>query len=631
MRVIGTAGHVDHGKSALIMALTGINPDRLQEEQERQMTIDLGFAWMTLSDGEEIGFIDVPGHRDFVDNMLAGVGGIDAALFVIAADEGVMPQTKEHLAIIDLLEVKHAVIVLTKVDLVEDPQWLELVEEDVKKLIQGTTLSNATIVPVSAITGEGLATLRDEIRNIVKSSEPRLDKNRPRLSIDRSFTIAGFGTVVTGTLIDGDLSVGQEVEILPKGIKGRIRGLQTHKTKVGTAFPGSRTAINLTGVDVKNIQRGDVVTEPGLFSTTRLIDVQYRHLSEVDAPMKHNQQVKIFIGAAQKMARVRVLGVDRIQPGDEGWIQLVLEDPIIAARGDHYIIRRPSPGATLGGGVVADPYPRRKHKRKDQGVLTRLELILLGTPGEILAQTLLLHDPMKLHEAIERAGLSKEDGELALEELRRKGEVEALGGVEVSTNSDTYITHKNTKESIFTNVLSRIRSFHDVNPLKFGMLKEELRSRSTIDAVVFSLIVNELAETGKVNELGTKIATAGFQPTLSENQKRDVEQLMRRFDKSAYSPPSVKESVEEVGEDLFGYLEESGQLIKVSKDVVFTKQVYEDMVGKIREELQNNGTITVAQVRDTFNNTRKYALALMEYLDAIGVTIRQGDVRRLKK
>jgi selenocysteine-specific elongation factor len=630
MRVIGTAGHVDHGKSALIHALTGINPDRLREEQERQMTIDLGFAWMTMSNGEEIGFIDVPGHRDFIDNMLAGVGGIDAALFVIAADEGIMPQTKEHLAILDLLEVKHAIFVLTKIDLIDDRTWLELVEEDVKELIQSTTLASAAIIPVSAVTGEGLEQLRNEIESLIKSSTPRLDRDRPRLSVDRAFTIAGFGTVVTGTLIDGKLSVGQDVEILPEGIKGRVRGLQTHKTKVETALPGSRTAINLTGVEVQNIQRGDVVTKQGLFIPTRLIDVHFRHLSEADAPMKHDQQVKVFIGAAQQMARVRILGVDRIHPGEEGWLQLVLENPIITARGDHYILRRPSPGATLGGGVVADPHPKRKHKRRDQEVLDRLARVLLGTPGEILAQSLLLHDPMKLSKAIQISGLSEADGVLAIEELKGKGEIETLGGLEIAPSSDSYITHKNIKERLSSEVLSRIHSFHMQNPLKFGMSKEELKSRSKIDTIVFSLIIKELVQAGQVVEHGTKIAAKDFQPTLNEKQKRDVELLLERFKKSPFETPSVKDSMTTVGEDVFNHLLESEQLIKVSPDVVFTAQSFEEMVQRIREELQDDSEITIAEVRDTLDTTRKYALALMEYLDSIGVTVRQGDVRRLR-
>jgi selenocysteine-specific elongation factor len=631
MRVIGTAGHVDHGKSALILALTGINPDRLREEQERKMTIDLGFAWMTLPDGEEIGFIDVPGHRDFIENMLAGIGGIDAALFVIAADEGVMPQTREHLAILDLLEIKDAIIVITKLDLVEDRQWLDLIMDDVRNLIEGTTLAKAKIIPVSAITGEGLETLTNEIREIIRRTKPRSDLGRPRLSIDRAFTISGFGTVVTGTLIDGTLSLGQEVEILPRKQKARIRGLQTHKVKVDRAIPGSRVAINLSGVDVQSLSRGDVVTLPGQFTPTKLMDVHYRHLPGTGGPLKHDQQVKVFIGASQKIARVRVLGVDQIKPGHEGWLQLVLEEPIVTARGDHYILRRPSPGETLGGGSIADPHPKGRHRRKDREVLHRLEQILLGSPAEILAQSLLQYGPMKLDNAIEKAGLSHEDVKNAVEELRMTGDILALGDEDLEFGKNQFVIHKLVNEHISDEILSILEQFHLSNPLKLGMLKEELKSRSELNGTIFMLFIRELVREGAIIERGSKIALGDFAPNLDESQRRKIEQLLQKFEQSPYSPPSIKECISFIGEDLLGYLIESGELVQVSTDVVYRKSDYDEMLRKVRKKLQSDNTISIAEVRDLFGTSRKFSLALMEYLDSIGVTVRHGDVRKLVK
>jgi selenocysteine-specific elongation factor len=631
MRVIGTAGHVDHGKSALILALTGINPDRLREEQERQMTIDLGFAWMTMPDGEEIGFVDVPGHRDFIDNMLAGVGGIDAALFVIAADEGVMPQTKEHLAILDLLEVEHAIIVLTKIDLVEDRQWLDLVSDDVENLLAGTKLSKSKIVPVSVLTGEGLEVLKNEMSQLLAKSKPRMDLGKPRLSIDRAFTMSGFGTIVTGTLIDGSLSVGQEVEVLPRRLRARIRGLQTHKTKVDTVVPGSRTAINLAGVDVKNLARGDVVVLPGQFSSSKLIDAHYRHLASVGDPLKHDQHVKFFIGAAQKMARVRLLGVDRIQPGKEGWIQLVINEPVVTKRGDHYILRRPSPGETLGGGVVVDPYPSKRHRRKDKDVLNRLEKLVLGSPGEILAQSLLLHGPMKVEMAREKASLSESDLKLAIEELKTSGDIVALGYRELDINTESLIIHIQDKERTSADILSTLRKFHSNNPLKFGMSREELKSRTKLDSAVFSLFIKELVDRGEIIEIGSKVAIGDYRPVLNDHQEKEIGKLITKFDQSPYSPPSIKECISFVGEDLYNYLIESRTLLQVSGDVVFRKSDYEIMLKKIREKLIGGDTISVAEVRDLFGTSRKFALALMEHLDSIGITVRQGDVRKLVK
>ena len=357
MRVIGTAGHVDHGKSTLIEALTGIHPDRLKEEREREMTIDLGFAWLELPGGEPVGIVDVPGHRDFIENMLAGIGGIDAVLFVVAADEGVMPQTREHLAILDILQINGGVIALTKIDMVSEDEWLDLVEDDVSRVVAGTILQDAPILRVSAKNDLGLSELLVTLEEVLAEKPPRQDLGRPRLPVDRVFSIAGFGTVVTGTMSDGHLQVGDEVEILPDGTHGRIRGLQTHKQKEELAIPGSRTAINISGVGLDAVKRGDVVVHPGDYQPSQRMDLRFRLLPDVSQSLKHNTEVKLFIGAAEVLARVRTLGKEEIQPGDEGWLQLEMREPIVAIRGDHYIIRRPSPGETLGGGRVVDPHP----------------------------------------------------------------------------------------------------------------------------------------------------------------------------------------------------------------------------------------------------------------------------------
>jgi len=361
MRVIGTAGHVDHGKSTLVLALTGINPDRLREEQERQMTIDLGFAWMTLPAGEEVGIIDVPGHRDFIENMLAGVGGIDAALLVIAADEGVMPQTREHLAILDLLQVHRSVVALAKIDLVHEPHWLDLVREEIEQLLEHSGLSGSPIVPVSSTTGEGLEQLKHSLEQVLSAAAPRPDLGRPRLPVDRAFSIAGFGTVVTGTLVDGALEVGQEVQVLPGGQRARVRGLQTHKSPVQSAVVGSRVAANLTGIEVRQIRRGDVLVQPDSEQATTRLDVRFRLLADAPQRIRHNQAAKLFLGAAQRGARVRLLGAQELSPGDQGWLQLELEEPVVARRGDHYILRRASPSATC-----ARP-PTRTPRIRDAG------------------------------------------------------------------------------------------------------------------------------------------------------------------------------------------------------------------------------------------------------------------------
>ncbi len=380
MHVIGTAGHVDHGKSTLTQALTEINPDRLIEEQIREMTIDLGFAWLDLPNGERIGIVDVPGHRDFIENMLAGVGGIDAAILVIAADEGVMPQTREHLAILDLLSVPTGLIALTKIDLISDPAWLDLIQLDIMEVVQGTVLDGKPIIPVSARTGEGLDHLIAALTDQLNQQPPRPDVGSPRLPIDRVFTVSGFGVVVTGTLSGGALTVGQDVEIQPSGIRARIRGLQSHEESLESIGPGQRAAVNLRGLEKSDVRRGDVLGLPGAWIPTTLVDAWLRYLPTAQRPLEHDDPVKLFVGAAEVTGYVRVLDVEAVQPGTESWIQIRLDQPIVAARGDRYILRRVSPPETIGGGILLDTAPGQRWKRFRPEVIERFKALREGDP-----------------------------------------------------------------------------------------------------------------------------------------------------------------------------------------------------------------------------------------------------------
>ncbi len=417
MHVIGTAGHVDHGKSTLVAALTGTNPDRLKEEQEREMTIDLGFAWLTLPSGEEIGIVDVPGHRDFIDNMLAGIGGIDAALLVIAADEGIMPQTREHLAILDLLQIQAGMVVLTKIDLVNDPEWIDLVEADIRNLLRDTIFKNIPIQRVSSVTHAGFPQLLQGVDLLLKDTPARTNQGRPRLPVDRIFTIAGFGTVVTGTLSDGNLATGDEVELLPSSLRGRIRGLQTHKKKEETAVPGSRTAVNIAGLDVEQIRRGDLVTHPGQYKLSQRLDLNFRLLTGSSSPLRHHTEVKFYVGASETVGDVRLLGKDVINPGESGWLQIELRSPVVAVRGDRYILRRPSPAETIGGGTVVDSQPKKRHKRFDNAVIQALFAMAKGSPAEVLLQASLALGPALVKDVISRSGLGISEAETALREL----------------------------------------------------------------------------------------------------------------------------------------------------------------------------------------------------------------------
>ncbi|OGN91521.1 MAG: selenocysteine-specific translation elongation factor [Chloroflexi bacterium RBG_13_48_10] len=631
MHVIGTAGHVDHGKSTLVQALTGTHPDRLKEEREREMTIDLGFAWLTLPSGEEVGIVDVPGHRDFVENMLAGIGGIDAALFVIAADEGMMPQTTEHLAILDLLQVQGGVIVLTKIDLISDPDWLDLVEEDISSSVKNTVLQNAPIVRVSSRTHQGIPELLRSLDDCLQNRPPRPDLGRPRLPVDRVFTMAGFGTVVTGTLSDGSLHTGDDVVILPSGLHTRIRGLQTHHRKEDTAIPGSRTAINLTGINIEQVKRGDVIAYPGSYQPSQRIDVRFRLLPDVIQPLKHDTQVKIFHGAAEILSRVRLLGSNELMPGEEGWLQLELKEPLITIRGDRYILRRPSPGETLGGGIVVDPHPKRRHKRFSNEELASLETLARGTPAEIFFQALNALSIASLQDVTVRANLDINDSNNAARELIELGQVIALeNDTRDAISPLTLLTSKAYWDQINHQILQIMDDYHKNHPLRRGISREELKSRLKFSSRFYNAILRMIVSAGALEEHGSLIQRVGHSIRFNPQQQRAADGLLARFIASPFSPPTSKECLAEVGEDIYTALLDLGLIIYIPPDVVFRKQDYELMLSEVISLLKSRGTITAAEVRDHFNTSRRYVLALLEYLDTQGITVREGDIRRLK-
>lgn len=637
MRVIGTAGHVDHGKSTLIAALTGTHPDRLKEEQEREMTIELGFGWLTLPNGEEVGIIDVPGHRDFIENMLSGIGGIDAALLVIAADEGVMPQTKEHLAILDLLQIPVGIIVLTKIDLVTDDTsretdstWLDLLETDIRGAVSDTVLRDAPIIRVSAKNKTGLDALVSNLQSLLEEKPTRLDLSRPRLPIDRVFSMSGFGTVVTGTLSDGHLSVGDEVEILPSGIKGRVRGLQTHKKKEERAIPGSRTAVNISGVDTELLQRGQVITHPNQYQITRRVDARLRLLQDVSSSIKHGNEVKFFVGASETIATLRLLGTEELKPGEEGWIQLELRNPIVTVRGDRYILRRPSPGETLGGGVIIDHQPRHRHKRFDEAVLKSLESLAQGSPEEILFETALSLHAVPIKEMITRSRLDSSIAESALKGLIQNGQLIVLEeGEQIITSNILVIAapHWNTLQD---KVLQLINSHHQAYPMRRGIPREELKSKLKLTPRVFNLVIHKMVADNFIAEYAALVANVRHEIRFSEAEQVKVKELMRKFEMSPYAGPGVKESQNEAGEEIVNALIELNKLAAVSSDVLFQKKHYDEMVQKIRAELQGKGKITLAEVRDLFSTSRKYAQALLEHMDSVGITVRDGDFRKLR-
>ncbi len=621
MRVIGTAGHVDHGKSTLVQALTGTHPDRLKEEREREMTIDLGFAWLTLPSGEAIGIVDVPGHIDFIENMLAGIGSIDAALFVIAADEGVMPQTREHLAILDLLKINAGIVALTKIDLV-DEDWLELIQLDVQEALRGTVLASAPIVPVSARSGAGMPALLAALDRVIQQRPPRPDRGRPRHAIDRVFSVAGFGTVVTGTLIDGSLRVGDEVIILPQKLPARIRGLQSHKTKIEAAIPGSRVAINLSGIELADIERGNVVTTPGWLSPTVLIDSQFEHLTGSPRPLAHNAEVKFFHGAAEVSAHVRLLNDEQLAPGRTGWVQFALREPLALLKGDRFIVRLPSPSITLGGGVVIDPQPGRRHRRFRPEVVARLETLARGTPSELLLKALEASGPISAADLCKRASLSGDEAQAALHELLKADQARQL-------TTDLYLSASGWT-ALRNKIVSELSAYHAANPLKLGMPREEMKSRLGLDTKTFNFILEQALQEHIAVAASAVLIAPDFAIVFKPEQQKAIDVLIRKFKAAPWNTPLPKEAEQVVGAEVLGALIDLGQLIRLSEEVLLLATTYRSAVEEVRAYLIEHKTITVAQVRDLFSTSRKYALALMEYLDAQGVTRRIGDERTLR-
>ncbi len=616
MFVLGTAGHVDHGKSALIQALTGIDPDRLREEKERGMTIDLGFAWLQLPSGREVGIVDVPGHEHFIKNMLAGVGGIDLALLIIAANEGVMPQTKEHLAILDLLGIKKGIAVITQKDLV-DEEWLTLVKMYVEELIAPTTLSGSPIVAVSSVTREGLPDLLSAIDRMLSSMQPKKDTGRPRLPIDRVFTIAGAGTIVTGTLLGGSLRVGQEVEIVPAGLKSRLRGLQTHKSHMDTAAPGSRVAANLVGIATSQLKRGDVLTNPGWLAPTTMLNVKLSLLSSLHHPLRHNTEVSVHSGTGEVMAKVRMLEKDEMKPGETSWAQLLLAEPVAVVKGDRFVIR--SPEDTLGGGEIIEIHTHR-YRRHRPALIQSLENKEKGTTPEILVATLEANQPQEIGTLLHNCGLPASEAQPALAAL-----IAEKGLVAAGSGEHRFLYTASGWGNLLEKAKAIVQDYHKRFATRPGMPRGELGNKLQLSAAAFGPILHKLLNEGILVEEGAIVRLPSHQIQLSREQQTRVDAYLQALAQNPYAPPG--DILPEP--ELLSVLIKQGRVVKVSDNVVFSAPAYDEMVKKIVAHIKSKGKITLAETRDLLNTSRKYAQALLEHLDQQKITRRVGDERVL--
>jgi selenocysteine-specific elongation factor len=612
MHVIGTAGHVDHGKSTLVKALTGIDPDRLREEKERGLTIDLGFAWLELPSGREVSIVDVPGHERFIKNMLAGAGGVDLALLVVAADEGPMPQTREHLAILDLLDVPAGIVVITRTDLVE-AEYVDLVEAELEDVLAGSRLARAPIVRVCAPSGEGIQDLKRAIDAALDATPPKRDLGRPRLPIDRAFTIQGFGVVVTGTLVDGSLTVGQEVELQPGDVHARVRGLQRHRTKVDRLEPGTRAAVNLSGVRVEEVRRGMVLALPRSVAPARVLDVRLRATPMLAHPLAHDAGITVLCATAESEARLRLLDRDALVAGEEAWAQLVLEEPIPALPRDHCVVR--TPNDTVAGGIIVAVNARR-HRRNHTPTLAALARLLEGTPEERVLDAL-LSGPASSAELIRRSGIESAAVEAAISELTRAGAISMAGDRAVATG---WLNSQQTALG------AAVASYLQANPLRLAAPREHVRGALRLDPAAFDLVVNHAVSRGVLAEARAGLAPPGYAPALTPAELREVDAFLSALRAGRYSPPTDRFPAP----PLLAYLAESGRVVDTGAGVVFDAGVFNEMLERTRAHIARNGAITLAEVRDLFGTSRKYAQAFLEHLDALHITRRAGDLRSLR-
>ncbi|HBC92270.1 MAG TPA: selenocysteine-specific translation elongation factor [Pelotomaculum sp.] len=628
--IIGTAGHVDHGKTALVRALTGIDTDRLKEEKERGISIELGFASLQLPGGRRAGIVDVPGHERFIKNMLAGAGGFDLVLLVIAADEGVMPQTREHLDILQLLQVQKGIVVLTKTDLVED-DWLELVEEEVRDFLKGTVLEGAPVLKVSAVTGQGIRDLLEKIDQLAGQTASRVSFGPPRLPVDRVFTITGFGTVVTGTLVSGLLRVGDSVEIQPQRLVARVRSLQVHGEKVEAVEAGQRVAVNLAGLELEQVGRGSVVAGVKTLTPSNRVDIHLLLLDSAARPLKNRARVRFYLGTSETLGRVSLLDREEMEPGTLAYAQVELEEQLVAARGDRFVIRSYSPMETIGGGTVIDPLPRRKHKRFRSEVLSALATRERGTPAELVNQFLTTGSGLHISGEISTGtGLKNEEIDEAASELVKEGRVKMISG-----DGKTYYVSSVIYQRWSAAVVQLIETYHRDFPLREGYPREDLRSRKfqALKSRVFQMLLLEMEKDGLLRVTPQAVALQDFAAGPSPQQEKLVSQIKQELKAFAFLPPSWHELSRGAGLDevfateLLQYMLRTGDLVKIAEELYFLKDVLADARQEVSRSLRDKGEITVAEVRDLLQTSRKFALPLLEYFDREKLTRRVGDKR----
>lgn len=632
--IIGTAGHIDHGKTTLIRAITGRNTDRLKEEQKRGISIELGFTYFDLPSGQRAGIIDVPGHEKFIKNMLAGVMGIDIVILVVAADESLMPQTREHLSILNMLGIEKGFVVLTKSDLVEE-EWIEMVEEEVKEEIKGTFLENSKILRASSTTKEGIEDVIKLIDEYTKGLEDKNIDDMPRLPVDRVFSISGFGTIVTGTLLSGKISVGDEVQIFPGEKTARVRTLQVHDKDADIAYGGQRVAMNLAGIKKDELDRGDTIAPIDSMKDTRILDVKIKLLKNIDKTIDNRTRIRLYLGTKEVLCRIVLLDKEVLNPGEEAYAQLRLEEEVVAKRGDKFIIRFYSPMFTIGGGEILEPNPLKK-KRFDEASLKELEIKEKGSSKDIIEN--IIDEKSKDFPTIKEIAM-----QTAMLEEKIKEEIDFLEDegkiVKFTLTKDIHIIHINYYNKMKEDILNDLSRFHEKYPLRLGIPKEEIRSRffPKVKAKVVEVFIDLLIKEKYVEQKSQNIVVQGFEIKLNEDQEKIHQNILNTFKKAKYQPPKKEELVNIVEgsfediEEVFMIALNRNEIFKLNEEIYLDKKAYEDSIDKLIEYINKNKSISIGEFRDVLDTNRKVTLALLEHFDQEKITKRHEDKRILNK
>ena len=631
--ILGTAGHIDHGKTSLIKAMTGTDTDRLKEEKERGITIELGFAALDLPGGQHLGIVDVPGHEKFIKNMVAGVTGIDIVVMIIAADEGVMPQTREHMEICMLLGVRHGLVAMTKIDLV-DEEWMELALEDIRDFSQGTFLENSPVLPVSSVSGQGIPELIEALDEIAREIPPRPPSSLFRLPIDRVFTMKGFGTVITGTLVSGKVTVGDTIMIYPSGITSKVRGIQVHNQSADSAEAGMRTAINFQGLDKAAVQRGEVLSSPNALITSYMADLSFHYLASNKKPLKNRTLVRLHTGTSEVLGHLILLEQEELAPGQTAVAQIRLDAPVAIVKDDRFVIRSYSPIRTIGGGQVLNPTPQ-KHKRLKPDIIRGLQHLTDEDPESIITYH------------IQQAGYSG----VSFSHLKIMSN---LGGKQLDTILQNLLSRKTALQTDKENRIyihqtafdtlqqksaEYLAKYHETNPLKAGMPKEELRSKfpRLSNSKLFNLVINQMIKNKQIVQEENTVRLDSHRVSLGEDQADVRHKIFKAYQEGGLQPPYFRDVVKKLDadpkrtKDVLMLLMEEGQIVKTKEDLYFHAKAVEELKSRLVDFLKTHGEITTPQFKEMTGASRKYVIPLIEYFDSKNVTLRVGDSRKLRK